>query len=130
MHYRRLTIFGALAFCLPTAWVAAHHSVDAVFSKDVVELTGVITDMDWINPHTHIYLDVADENGDIVTWELEGNPTAMLRKGGLTKAMIIGDGQPVTVRARTAHEGAGTPYRAYTLRITYSDGHYYQLGGE
>ncbi len=130
MKYNKLTIITALALLLPAAWVCAHHSVAAVFTDNLIELTGVISDMDWINPHTHIYLDVTDEDGNVVTWELESSPTAMLRKGGLTKAMIIGDGRPVTVRALAARPEAGTPHRAYTQRITYADGHYYVLSAE
>jgi hypothetical protein len=50
----------------------------------------------------------------------------MFRKAGMTKALIIGDGQPVTVRIHTARDE--TPDLGYTLKITYADGHYYQLG--
>jgi hypothetical protein len=128
MNYKRLT--AAMALFLAAGWASAHHSVAAVFGNEIIELTGIITDMDWINPHTHIYLDVTDENGNVVTWELESSPTAMLRKGGLTKAKIIGDGQPVTARIQPARPEARTPHRAYTKRITYADGHYYVLSAE
>ena len=70
------------------------------------------------------------EDGSVITWELESSPTAMLRKGGLTKAKIMGDGQPVVARVQPARPEAGTPYRAYTTRITYADGHYYVLSAE
>lgn len=128
MKYKQITT--ALVLLLMSSWSTAHHSVAAVFSPETIELQGVITDMDWINPHTHIYLDVTDEDGNVVSWELESSPTAFLRKGGLTKAMIIGDGRPVTVIAQPARPETGTPHRAYTKRITYADGHYYQLSGE
>jgi hypothetical protein len=128
MKYKSLTLASALL--LASGWAAAHHSVAAVFSNEVIELTGVISDMDWINPHTHVYLDVTEDDGSVITWELESSPTAMLRRGGLTKAMIIGDGQPVTVRAQPARPETGTPHRAYIKRITYADGHYYQLSAE
>ena len=128
MNYKRLTV--AVVLLLAAGWTSAHHSVSAVFGNEIIELTGIITDMDWINPHTHIYLDVTDEDGNVVTWELESSPTAMLRKGGLTKAKIIGDGRPVTVRIQPARPEARTPYRAYMKRITYADGHYYVLSAE
>ncbi len=128
MNYKSLAA-GFLLMLVPTHWAAAHHSLVAEFNPDIaVELTGVITDMDWINPHSYIYLDVTDADGNVVTWELECLPTAMLRKAGLTKAMMIGDGRPVTVRAHTARDG--TKNLGYTLKITYADGHYYQLSGE
>jgi len=129
MSLKNFMVLLGLPLLLGPAAAAAHHSVAGVFSADVVELTGVIADMDWINPHTHIYLDVTAEGGDVVRWELESLPTAMLRKAGVTKAMIMGDGRPVTVRARTARDPA-TPNRAYTLKITYADGHVYQLSAE
>lgn len=128
MNYKSLAT-GFFLLLLPVPWAAAHHSVFAEFnSEDPIEITGVITGMDWINPHTYIYMDVTDEDGNTVTWHLEALPTAMLRKAGLTKAMLIGDGRPVTVRCRTARDG--TTNLGYTLKITYADGHYYQLSEE
>ena len=128
MNYKSLAA-GFFLLLLPVPWVAAHHSVFAEFnSENPIEITGVITGMDWINPHTCIYMDVTDEDGNTVTWHLEALPTAMLRKAGLTKAMLIGDGRPVTVRCRTARDG--TTNLGYTLKITYADGHYYQLSEE
>jgi len=128
MYYKSLTV--AAALFVAAGWASAHHSVAAVFGNEIIELTGVITDMDWINPHTHIYLDVTQEDGSVITWELESSPTAMLRKGGLTKAKIIGDGRTVTARVQPARPETGTPYRAYTKRLTYADGHYYVLSAE
>ena len=37
-------------------------------------LTGVVTKIDWRNPHTHLYLDVKDGQGKVVNWTLEGYP--------------------------------------------------------
>ena len=126
MNYRRLFV-GLLGFLLSATGVSAHHSRSAQYNMDTpVELAGVITSMDWINPHSYIYLDVTDEDGSVLTWELESLPTAMLRTAGLTKAMMIGDGRPVTVRIHTARDG--TRNLGYVLKITYADGHYYQLG--
>ena len=128
MNYKSLAA-GFFLLLLPVPWAVAHHSVFAEFnSGDPIEITGVITGMDWINPHTYIYMDVTDEDGNTVTWHLEALPTAMLRKAGLTKAMLIGDGRPVTVRCRTARDG--TTNLGYTLKITYAAGHYYHLSEE
>ncbi|TDJ44853.1 MAG: hypothetical protein E2O51_05975 [Gammaproteobacteria bacterium] len=125
MNYKSLAA-GVLSLLWSAPWALAHHSLLAQFNADsAIELTGIIMDMDWINPHSYIYLDVADEDGNVVTWHLEALPTAMLRKAGLTKAMMIGDGQPVTVLIHTARNGNKT--LGYILKITYADGHYYQL---
>ena len=124
---RGIPIVAGALLLLPATWLAAHHSRPAQYNMDSpIELTGVITDMDWINPHSYIYLDVTDEGGEVVTWNLETLPVAMFRKAGMTKAMVIGDGEPVTVRIHTARDG--TPNLGYTLKITYADGHFYQLG--
>jgi hypothetical protein len=129
MNYKSLCVAGTVALLLPTAWLSAHHSLLAEFDiHNSIELTGVITDMDWINPHSYLYLDVSDEDGDIVTWHLESLPVAMLRKAGLTKEMMVGDGRPVTIQLHTARDG--TSNLGYILKITYADGHFYQLGVE
>ena len=125
MNYKSLAA-GVLLLLWSAPWATAHHSLLAQFNADsAIELTGIIMDMDWINPHSYIYLDVADEDGNVVTWHLEALPTAMLRKAGLTRAMMIGDGQPVTILIHTARNGSKT--LGYILKITYADGHYYQL---
>jgi hypothetical protein len=118
---------GLLSFT--TVTTSAHHSVAGQFdSSKRLELSGTISDVDWINPHVYIHLDVKDEKGAVTAWRLETLPTAMLRKAGLTKDMIIGGGMAVTVDAYLARDG--TQNLAWVLKLTYDDGHYYQLAGE
>ena len=129
MKYNSLALATALALLLISAGVSAHHSLLAEFRTDSpTEITGVITDMDWINPHRYVSVDVTDDAGNVVNWHLECLPTAMLRKAGLTKAMMIGDGRPATIRIHTARDG--TSNLGYILKITYADGHYYTLAEE
>ena len=102
----------------------AHHSFTAEFDdRKLVELKGVISKIDWINPHVYIFLDVKDEAGKVTTWALEGHPTHWFTKAGLKKSML-GEGQTVTVSAFAAKDGSAL---AYARRITYADGHFYQL---
>jgi hypothetical protein len=118
---------GLLSFT--TVTTSAHHSVAGQFdSSKRLELSGTISEVDWINPHVYIHLDVKDEKGAVTAWRLETLPTAMLRKAGLTKDMIIGGGMAVTVDAYLARDG--TQNLAWVLKLTYDDGHYYQLAGE
>ena len=117
------------AFLTVTASAFGHHSVAGQFdAAKRTRLTGTITSVEWINPHTYIHLDVKDEQGTITTWRLESLPTAMMRKAGLTKEMIIGDGSPVTADAMISRDG--TQNVAWVMKLTYADGHYYQLAGE
>jgi len=108
---------------------AAHHSVAGQFdSTKRTTITGVVSKVDWINPHVYVHMDVADEKGAITAWRLESLPTAMLRKAGLTSEMIKGGGQKVTAVAILARNG--TPNLGWLLNLTYEDGHEYVLAGE
>jgi hypothetical protein len=125
-------VLGALAACCLAAAAgnaSAHHSVAGQFdSGKPVQLTGVISKIDWINPHIYIHLDVKDEKGVVTTWRLETLPTAMMRKAGLTSQMLIAEGAKVTANAILARDG--TQALAWVSKLTYEDGHYYQLAGE
>jgi hypothetical protein len=128
----RKGIRGALvACCLAAAagTASAHHSVAGQFDNTKpVMLTGVISKVDWINPHIYIHLDVKDDKGAVTTWRLASLPTAMLRKAGLTSQMLLADGATVTANAILARDG--TQQLAWVSKLTYADGHYYQLAGE
>jgi hypothetical protein len=122
----RATVLGLV---LVASGAAAHHSVSGQFDMNKrTTITGTITKVDWINPHTYIHMDVVDESGQVVTWRLESLPTAMLRKAGLTSQLIMGDGGKVTADALLARDG--TANLGWLLKLTYADGHVYQLAGE
>ena len=125
MNTIQKTILALIIFIgMPVA--VAHHSVAGVFSYDnEFNLTGIITDEEWINPHSFVYLDVTDESGAVTKWELETAPTAFFRKAGVTKAMLLGDGKPVTITgAAPIDENLKS---GWIYRITYSDKHFYQI---
>jgi hypothetical protein len=130
MARRVLPLVSALgAFSLFGAGADAHHSVAGQFDATKrATITGVVSKVDWINPHVYIYMDVPDESGAVTTWRLESLPTAMLRKAGLTSEMIKGGGQQVTAVAIMARNG--TPNLAWLLNLSYEDGHEYTLAGE
>ena len=106
--------------------VSTHHSVAGQFDVTrTITLSGVVTKVDWMNPHIYLHLDARDESGAVTAWALETLPTAMMRKAGLTKDHVTGkSGEVVTVTARPARDGRKN---GWILRITYPDGHYYQL---
>jgi len=123
---RWIDCIGIAAICSTAFSAAAHHSFSGEFdSTKKAQLVGTISQVEWINPHTYIHIDVKDEQGAVATWRVESLPTAMMRKAGLTKELIIGDGSPVTADVILARDG--TQHLAWATKLTYADGHYYQL---
>ena len=61
----------------------AHHSFSSEFDiNQPIKLVGVLTKMDWVNPHGWIYIDVKQPDGKVANWAIEaGGATAMLRRG-------------------------------------------------
>ncbi len=90
-------------------------------------LTGVVTEVEWINPHVFVHLDVTDDDGEVTTWRLETVPTAFMRRAGISKAMLMGSGEQVSVTGIVAH---ADPAMGWVHRITYAEGHFYQLSNE
>ncbi|HVY66452.1 MAG TPA: DUF6152 family protein [Gammaproteobacteria bacterium] len=108
---------------------SAHHSVAGRFDGSRrTEITGTISRIDWINPHTYVYLDVRDEQGNVTTWRLESLPTTMLERVGLTSEMLMAGGATVTAGVLPARDASTR--LAWLLKLTYADGHFYQLAGE
>jgi len=124
--------FSAVVLALLTIGMGsagAHHSVAGQFDNSKrTKITGTISKIDWINPHTYIYLDVKSDKGEVTTWRLESLPTAMLRKAGLTSEMLISGGATVTADALMARDGSA--HLAWLIKLTYEDGHVFQLAGE
>ena len=105
----------------------AHHSVSGQFDMSkTATLKGVISRIDWINPHIFVYLDV-EENGAKTTYMLETFPPSQMRAAGLTKELLTGKlGEVVTITILPARDGS--QHIGYIERITYQDGHFNQLG--
>jgi hypothetical protein len=122
-----LLAFVALCAAPP---LRAHHSVAGQFdTTKPITLKGVVSKIEWINPHVYVYLDVKDDEGSVTTWALSTLPTAMMRRAGLTKEALMGKaGEVVTVAAIPARDG--TKHLGWISKITYADGHYHQLAGQ
>jgi len=79
-----------LAAAMP---VIAHHSFAAEFDAGkAIRVTGALTKIEWTNPHTYFYLEVKEENGEVVKWSCEaGSPGALSRRGFKRGDLKLGD---------------------------------------
>ena len=87
--------------------VSAHHSFSAQYDADKpVELTGLVTKIEWANPHVYLYIDVENEAGEYEEWALEmGAPAVLTRTQGWTRSTLqIGD--EIKVEGRLARDGS------------------------
>ena len=114
-----------LFLLLATIPVAAHHNFAAAYdSSATITLTGVVTRIDWTNPHVRVYLDVKDESGKVVTWSVDGYPPIALKRLGFNRDMLK-NGDTITV---TGYQARENPTRAAAREVTLADGAKYNLG--
>lgn len=98
------TLLPALAVTLPAS---AHHSFGAQYdSNDPVSLTGLVTKVEWQNPHVYLYIDVQNEQGDYEQWALEmGAPAVLTRIQGWSRSTLqVGD--EIHVEGKRARDGS------------------------
>jgi hypothetical protein len=108
-HSLTLTLAAAVASLV--IWAApliAHHSFAAEFDdKKPITLVGTITKMAWTNPHSWLYIDVKDEKGNVVSWNVEfGSPNSLYRRGWRRTDLPVG--AVVTVQGYLAKDGSRT----------------------
>ncbi|HVY80623.1 MAG TPA: DUF6152 family protein [Steroidobacteraceae bacterium] len=122
-------IASLLAGTLFLSTAVAHHSVAGEFDvHKTITLNGVVSKVDWVNPHIYIWLDVKSTGGATEQWHLECVPVGMARKAGLTKKMLEGNGETVTVVVFPARDG--TKHLGFMTKLTFPDGHFFQFAAE
>jgi hypothetical protein len=85
-------VLGIACAALAGVSTAAHHSFAAEFdAEQPVTLRGVVTGMDWVNPHSWIHLDVKNEDGTVTKWMIESaTPNTLFRRGFTKSSLPVG----------------------------------------
>ena len=107
----------SLLLALP---LLAHHSFEAEYDfNKTIKATGVVTKMEWMNPHAHFYVDIKDESGKVVNWNFElGAIPVLLKQGWRKDSLKVGD--QVTIEGFLAKDGSKA--MANARRVTLPDG--------
>jgi Family of unknown function (DUF6152) len=117
MTERLLKLASSLAIAILSA--QAHHAYVAEFdTSKPVRLTGVLTRIEWTNPHIWLYLDVKDQNGKVTNWGFSASPPGMLQRRGITKNQLK-LGEMLTITGHRAKDGSNN---ASGNIVTFADG--------
>jgi hypothetical protein len=98
---------GAIALIASVMPLSAHHSFAAEFDgSKTVTLSGVVTKVEWMNPHTYFYVDVKDaETGKVINWACEmGSPNGLTRQGWTRNTLHVG--MVVSMNGTLAKDGS------------------------
>lgn len=115
-----------MALFISTPQVTAHHAFSAEFdAAKPVEITGVVTKAEWVNPHSWVYVDVKESDGTVSNWGFEFGAPFSLKQKGLTKA-ILPAGTEVVINGYLSKNGKKF---AYSTSIKLADGRVFQTGG-
>jgi len=97
----------------------AHHAFSAEYDQaKPVKVQGVVSKVEWKNPHIWFYVDVKDSAGKVTTWGFSGGPPGMLQRRGITKDVLkVGD--EINVEGFQAKDGSSN---ASGGNVTFADG--------
>lgn len=119
------TGLACVGLLLAVAPGAAHHSFSAEFDiEKPITLRGTLTELEWVNPHGWIHMDVENPDGTVTNWAVEmGNPTALLRRG--LRRSHFPPGIEFVVEGYEAKDGSPT---ANGITVTFPDGRNFFAG--
>ena len=112
----------SIAAALALGWVAsttAHHGITAQFDTSTTfEIAGVVTDLEFVNPHAYVYFDVTEDSGEVVPWRCELRAATVLRRSGWSEDMF----SPGTEIAVLGSPDRRDPQTCYLVTVTFANG--------
>jgi hypothetical protein len=121
----RLRVTTLAMLLLSAGPVSAHHSNSAFYVEKIIELKGIVSKFEWINPHTFISMTVDGGKGAKVNWRVEGRPPGVLRRVGWERDTLK-VGERITVYCSPAKDNS---HVCLTARVVKGDGTILSNGG-
>jgi hypothetical protein len=128
----RSSVGAKAATCLATALTSAltvlalssllhaHHSFGAEYdANQPITITGIVTRIEWTNPHSFLFVDVVDATGSKTNWKLEGYPPSVLTRTGWKRSVTLKIGDRITVTGWRARIGGPL---GHSREVTFADG--------
>jgi len=113
------------ALCLRPVY--AHHSASSEFDVErTIKITGVLTKMEWINPHAYMHLDVPDASGKATQWDIEFAGLSKLRLAGMDRQSLV-VGQKYVAIGNPSKQGKNM---ILINKLIFPDGHVFVLSGQ
>ena len=101
---RTATMTATALFALASSAAVAHHPIHGKFDPDAaLTLNGIVTYVDWRNPHTHVFMNVSDGD-EVLNWAVELESPIDLEANGWSQATVL-PGDAITVSGITARDG-------------------------
>ena len=121
MNMHVLTLLAGLLLAGLTTPAAAHHAFSAEYDvTKPVTVKGVVSKIEWTNPHARFYVDGTDEKGTKLAWNFElASVNSLVRNGWSRRTISIGDQVTVKAYLATASTNAG---KANAVEVALADG--------
>ena len=118
-------LLAGLGIAIAAVPVSGHHAFAAEFdANNPIKMSGTVTKMEWINPHTWIHIDVKQPDGSVEPWMIEGGPPNALYRRGFTRDSLP-IGIEILVEGFRAKDGSR---RGNGTDLTFPDGRKLFLG--